>query len=229
MDIVAISDLHGHFIEIPTCDLLLIAGDIVPLDVQQNLYASLNWLDYIFSKWIIDCPCKQVIAVWGNHDFVGMEATKEQLEAAIYKPTKYKIQFLDGQVCNVINNDDVIKIWGSPWCRTFYNWAFMLPENQLDDKYKSMPKGCDIVLTHDAPYIGDIGMITQGLNKGSKVGNKTLAKYIKDRQPTYAISGHIHSSPHELKAYKGCPTKLATVSIVDEDYQVVYEPLKFTI
>ena len=93
-----------------------------------------------------------------------------------------------------------------------------------------MPKNCDIVITHEAPRIGKMGIIQQGQSAGFKAGSKVLADIIKDRQPRYAISGHIHSSEHTLSKYKGGGNTLyATVSLLDERYEYTYKPLTFEI
>ena len=233
MKITAISDLHGLLPEIEPCDILLICGDIVPISVQSNTTRSEMWLRGEFANWINNLPCEHVIAVWGNHDFIGMFIGKNEhkFNEIIGKPTKFKIEFLDGNVCKPIVGDEQITIWGSPWCRPFGTWAFMRPEEELADFfYNSMPKNCDIVITHEAPRIGKMGIIQQGQSAGFKAGSKVLADIIKDRQPRYAISGHIHSSEHTLSKYKGGGNTLyATVSLLDERYEYTYKPLTFEI
>ena len=233
MKIVAISDLHGLLPEINPCDVLLICGDIVPLRVQSSTPKSEMWLRGEFTDWINNLPCEHVIAVWGNHDFIGLQMGssvlgRQRYDLCIGKPTKHKIEFLDSNYTNVIVGDEDITIWGSPWCKPFGTWAFMMSEDQLIDRYSSMPKNCDIVITHEAPKIGKMGVIQQGPFSGEKAGCKVLADIIKDRKPKYAISGHIHSSEHTLSKYKGGgDTLFATVSLLDENYNNVYKPLEF--
>lgn len=233
MKIIAISDLHGYLPDINPCDVLLICGDIVPLRVQSSTPRSEMWLRGEFANWINNLPCKHVIATWGNHDFIGMHlgssaVGKQRYDDCIGKPTNYKIEFLDGNYTNAIVGDENVTIWGSPWCKTFGTWAFMVDEEYLTDKFNSMPKGCDIVITHEAPRIGDMGVIHQGEYAGTKAGSKILANIIKDRRPKYAISGHIHSSEHKLSKYKGCgDTLFATVALLNEEYKVAYKPLEF--
>ena len=71
---------------------------------------------------------------------------------------------------------------------------------------------------------------TEEFQKGVKAGNKVLAKIIKEKQPQIALSGHIHSSNHKLEKKKGFGNTLfATVSLVNENYQPIYEPLYFEI
>ena len=235
MKITAISDLHGLLPEINPCDILLICGDIMPLDIQSSTPKSEMWLSSDFTNWINNLPCQQVIAVWGNHDFIGMHMGnnvlgKQRYDLCLGKPTKHKIEFLDGNYTNVIVGNEDIIIWGSPWCKTFGTWAFMTDEENLENKFISMPKNCDIVMTHEAPQIGKMGVIQQGNWAGTKAGSKVLAEIIKDRKPRYALSGHIHSSEHTLSKYKGCgDTLFATVSLLDENYEHTYEPLTFEV
>ena len=233
MKIIAISDLHGLLPEINPCDVLLICGDIMPLEIQSSTPKSEMWLSGKFATWINSLQCEHVIAVWGNHDFIGMHMGdsvlgKQRFDICLGKPTKHKIEFLNGNRTNVIVGDEDITIWGSPWCKTFGTWAFMTDEESLTDKFESMPKNCDIVMTHEAPQIGKMGIIQQGEYANTKAGSKILANIIKDRHPKYALSGHIHSSQHGLSKYKGGgDTLFATVSLLDEQYKLAYEPLEF--
>lgn len=60
MRIGATSDLHGILPEIEPCELFFICGDIMPLSVQLNMPASLEWLKTEFIPW--DCvPCTLTI------------------------------------------------------------------------------------------------------------------------------------------------------------------------
>ena len=57
MKVIGISDLHGNLIDIPKCDILCIAGDIIPLNIQRNNEESEKWWKTKFLDWAnkIDC------------------------------------------------------------------------------------------------------------------------------------------------------------------------------
>ena len=67
MKIVGISDLHGNLINIPKCDMLCIAGDIIKLDYQRNNEASDKWWRTRFIKWANKIDCSKIFVVPGNH------------------------------------------------------------------------------------------------------------------------------------------------------------------
>ena len=71
MKVVAFSDPHGYLPKLkdfPECDVVCIAGDICPLDVQRDLVESISWFLLEFKPWAESLPCKKVIFVGGNHD-----------------------------------------------------------------------------------------------------------------------------------------------------------------
>jgi len=228
---IAISDLHGLIPQITEeFDVLFICGDILPLNIQKNIPKSERWLKKQFSSWINSLRCDKVFAVWGNHDFIGESCyyNKIRYNNILYTPTNNKIKFLDDESVEYIGNDGLkYTFWGSPWSRIFGNWSFMAPEGFLRIKYDSMPHNCDVIITHDAPDIGEMGVIHQGYYSGERAGNQILTNFIKDRSPKISLSGHIHTSQHELQKYPEIDTLFATVSIVDESYKEAYEPLQF--
>lgn len=69
MKVTAISDLHGNLIDIEPCDLLLICGDISPLDIQRDYIQMTKWIFNEFREWIMKIDCSTVILTPGNHDF----------------------------------------------------------------------------------------------------------------------------------------------------------------
>ena len=227
----AVSDLHGILPQITEeFEVLFICGDILPLIIQSNIPKSERWLKKQFSNWINSLNCKKVFAVWGNHDHLGESCyyDKSRYNNILYKPTENKIQFLDDESVEYVGTDGKKYLfWGSPWCKIFGKWAFMAPDGFLRIKYDSMPNNCDLILTHDAPDIGEMGVIHQGYYSGERAGNAILYNAILEHKPKIAISGHIHSSMHYLQKYPECETTFATVSIVDETYNETYEPLQF--
>lgn len=69
MKTCGISDLHGDLINnIPECNVLCIAGDIIPLKIQRDYKASEQWWLNDFCSWVKDLPCKKVIFTAGNHE-----------------------------------------------------------------------------------------------------------------------------------------------------------------
>jgi len=68
LKIVAISDLHGELPEIiMPADIMLLVGDIVPLNIQFNKAKSKKWFETEFAYWIKSLPVDKVYMVAGNH------------------------------------------------------------------------------------------------------------------------------------------------------------------
>ena len=71
MKIVALSDLHGTLPTfVPECDVVVIAGDILPLNIQRKIDESICWLCNDFKDWANKLECQKVVFIAGNHDFV---------------------------------------------------------------------------------------------------------------------------------------------------------------
>ena len=65
--IVCTSDLHEHLVDIPACDLLLIAGD-VSFAFKGDLAAKHAFLAGGFKHWLDRVPADEIVLVAGNHD-----------------------------------------------------------------------------------------------------------------------------------------------------------------
>lgn len=227
MKICVISDLHGFLIDnIEPCELVLICGDIVPLNIQRNKQKSENWLRTKFAEWVKSLPCEQVIFIAGNHDFVFEGRDFLWVNSIIVKPTDGKASYLDNSFKDYLDKDGKVhRIYGTPACHIFGSWAFMYSDELLEHIYSNMPENCDILISHDAPNINDCGLIPPGRWNSTPVnaGNEVLAQAILEKKPKYAFCGHIHEGNHILA--KCGDTTLANVSILDDTYSVNYEPL----
>lgn len=229
MEIVALSDLHGYFPEVPKCDVLLICGDITPLKIQRNIPQSKKWLSHEFADWVNAAPCEKVYMVGGNHDFALASIYRNEFSknSLIYTPTKGKLILLDNEAHTYIDNDGTSHvIWGTPYCKIFGNWAYMYESETLKEAYATMPEDCDIVLTHDAPKLCGLGVIHQRVYQ-EDAGNPWLADEIMRKHPKYVFCGHIHSGEHNLQTLDDI--KMANVSYVNERYEPFFEPLKLII
>ena len=219
MKICAISDLHGELIDISPCNLLIICGDIVPLNVQSGMYKSIKWLRNKFKPWATNLPCDKVIFIAGNHDWIAEKEVKFMLDTF---PKDEKVTYLFHEPYEY----EGLKIFGTPYCKIFYNWAFMEDDPVLEEKYKDIPKNLDILITHDAPYgVSDV-LLQSGYTK-EHIGNKPLTKAILEKEPRYVLHGHLHSTSHEFELLGS--SKVVNCSIKDEQYQLVYDPIYFEI
>jgi Icc-related predicted phosphoesterase len=92
-----------------------------------------------------------------------------------------------------------------------------------------IPENVDILISHDPPTLGDVGRINQinSWNFGMQCGNSILSEILLEKKPKNAFFGHIHSGCHEFNNIQGI--NMANVSILNENYFEVYEPLTISI
>lgn len=242
MKFVAISDQHGILKDLPQpADTLLIAGDVVPLRFQCYSKESKKWFKEKFIPWATEQPVNTVVMVAGNHDFWlerHGDEFKEMCEGT-------KIVYLDCGLYPIAEGPmKYIIIYGTPLCKPFGNWAFMkdlgyqtavfkadleniAKRKEMLDKGQN-PEIKTILLSHDAPY-GVSDIIQQKscswYDGKSHIGNKALAEFITEMKPDINIHGHLHTTNHDPEMLAG--TEVRCVSLLDEDYEVAYEPTYF--
>lgn len=227
MKVTAISDLHGNLIDIEPCDLLLICGDISPLEIQKDYVKMTKWIFNEFQEWIWKIDCPTIILTPGNHDFW---FEKMITQSNTYLFDKLTI-LINGEVkIYNSNNDKWYKIYGTPYCKDFGKWAYMPGNNQLPYLYNQISEDVDILMCHESPDLLEVGHIhyDEPLDNGETkipAGCRALTNAILEKKPTYVLSGHIHSGDHILQEHEGI--KLVNCSILDESYSIYYKPTTF--
>lgn len=212
------SDLHGSLPNIPECDLLLICGDIVPLNVQSTRFGTENFFRDTFKRWANNLPVNKVLFIAGNHE---LQFQKRNEFYSNLFPKFEKVTYLYNEEYEYKG----LKIYGTPYTHKFYNWAFMKEGEALKNIYDQIPYNLDILITHEQPkYFGDI-ILQEDCRwyNGEHIGCKELLDAILEKQPKYQFNGHIHTGDHNL--IKILNTNHYNVSLKDETYIDHYKPL----
>ncbi len=224
MKICAFSDMHGQInFKVEPCDIVLIGGDIIPLKIQNYTVESEEWFKTVFIPWCNDLPCEKVVFIAGNHDFFLMRHPDRM---RLMLKGQDKIVYLDGEIFEYKGK----VIFGTPWCKPFGRWAFMESYEEQDKRYARYLEiigKVDIVLSHDAPY-GVSDIILQKdcwWADGTHIGNQSLKKFLEAAKPTLNIHGHLHTTNHNVE--KLGDTDVYCVSILDENYEIAFEPQYF--
>lgn len=235
MKTIVFSDSHGVLPVInEKFDLLLICGDICPVDNHSRAWQK-EWLEYNFTEWVNNLPFNngwsKVIFVAGNHDMKLEGCSDQWIQEHLLSKCNGRLVYLCNELYEFEYFDDIqiqkFRIFGSPYCKMFGNWAFMRNDEYLEEKFKEIPEDLDVLITHDPPNLNNCGTIlqvTRWSDGTKKAGNDILTKYVLERKPKYVFSGHIHSGNHTLEEYiPGC--KIANVSLMNEFYNPINKPL----
>lgn len=208
MRIVATADLHGAFPEIPECDLLLIAGDVCPVEGSHEVYEQRAWLRTVFSKWLEAVPAKEVVWIAGNHDFAceapGFRRIADDM------PGHYLIDSgveLEG-----------LSIYGTPWTPNLRNWAFYAKDRKFELVADAIPVNTDILVLHSPPR----GLQLDGGHP--EWAAPFVASKLQTKPPRLCVFGHIHEG-YGTRATGG--VEWANVAYMDEDYNPVNPPMVF--
>src|SRR3954451_10148605 len=199
--IACTADLHEHLVEIPECDLLLIAGDI-SFAFKGDLPSKQRFLLDEFGAWLDEVPATEVVVVAGNHD--------QSIE---------RWGFPEGLRCHYLQDEGIelfgLKLWGTPWQPWFGDWAFNAPRRHgeafLASKFDAIPAGTDIVIAHGPPRgYGDL------TTRNEHVGSTAMTEALDRVRPRLMICGHIHPA---YGRYRRGETDIFNASLVDEQYR----------
>lgn len=210
MKITCISDLHGDLPEIEETDLLIIAGDTTKYD---HAGLSWQWYENDFSEWLNEVPAEWIVGIGGNHDkvFEGNLVRARQLPWTYLQDSSTRI--------------DEHVIWGSPWTPPFMNWHFMKTEPELREGYAQIPEETTILVTHGPPH-GTLDGVKEGQGWYRNVGSVALKEAL-ERLPNLKLHvfGHIHEQYGALGLYGERPYISVNASLLDDNYEMVHEPV----
>ena len=213
------SDLHDLLPVVEPCDVLLLAGDLVPLDLQNNIELSERWLTDVFVRWLDEVPATEVVGIAGNHDF----ALERLADRGAHRS-------LLGARWTYLRDAGVtlecgLKIWGTPWSPGSSEWAFSSDEQTLADAFEGIPDHVDVLLSHTPPYgKGDrapcrADPLVGQLKYWRHIGSKALRSAIHRASPRLVVYGHVHADGGwRIEVDQ---TRYSNVSVLDEDYRLV--------
>lgn len=212
MKVCCISDLHGYLIDIPSCDLLLITGDISVYGHEHNIIFQKSWLDSSFKSWIKNIPANKIVLTFGNHDLIGEKYPEETKR--IFNNFPENFTYLE---CNNVEYNG-FNIWGSPYQLPFgHGWAFNAPKEELKKIYSTCEK-TDIILSHGPPFkYGDLSPYGN-----VHTGSKELIDLIDRTKPKLLVCGHIHNS---YGIYNRNKTIIINACIVNEECKPINKPI----
>lgn len=214
MKFCVISDTHSlqKYIApriLDPADCIIHAGDVSNRGRKNEVLDFMAWFSSLTQY-------KYKIFIAGNHDFL-FETDPDMIKTMLAQYPD--IIYLQDSAVEI----EGVKIYGSPWQPRFFNWAFNVDRGEKIAKiWELIPEGTDIVVTHGPIFgYGDIAL------DGRRVGCEDLLNRMKIVKPKFHISGHIHSGHGMYNVNEVDGLVAINASLVDEEYQVVYEPIYF--
>lgn len=214
--IVAISDSHNQhrFIKIPECDLLIHSGDFSYIGKMQDILEINKWFGELKKTGIV----KEIIAICGNHDFIGEQ-----------NPNWIKEAFTN---CIYLNEESYeifgFKIFGSPITPSFGQWAFMRDRGEeIARNWSKIPDDTEILITHGSPY-GILDEVDRGIVNGMEmsrehVGCEELRKRVEElKNLKLHCFGHLHDNNEQYRDPSG--KIFVNAAICNEQYQPIQPP-----
>ena len=222
MKIVAFSDTHGvrPLPIVDPCDVVVIAGDFIPLYIQRDSGKSEQWFKNVFLDWAEDLQCEKIIFVGGNHDFFLERLGKKKIKSIISEVgLEDKVIYLQDELYEYNGKT----FYGTPYCEGPRGWAFVPTDTQV--YYEKIPS-CDVLITHQPPRVEKVGCSFPGTMWEENWGSEKLRLAMIDKDIKINICGHIHTGTLGGVQDGYYDRKIYNVSILDEQYKILYQPLE---
>jgi Icc-related predicted phosphoesterase len=168
--IVADTHRQHRALTISACDILIHCGDFCSFELEDK--ATLKDID----DWFAEAPAKHVVCVGGNHDFLLQSREFRFAHATLLEDSGIEI--------------DGISIYGAPWCPDLSGFAYYATEEQLIEKWRQIPSGVDLLITHTPPF----GILDVPSSGGIHLGCPHLRDELQRIQPRMHVFGHVHAS-----------------------------------
>ncbi|RBP35197.1 Icc-related predicted phosphoesterase [Roseimicrobium gellanilyticum] len=195
-----ISDTHKKHrqVTIPPCDILIHAGDFCSF--QHGDSETLEDVDI----WFAESPAKQVVCIGGNHDFMLQSREFRFAQAILLEDSVVELEGLS--------------IYGSPWVPELPGFAYYADPEMLMEKWKAIPTGIDILVTHTPPH----GILDVPSSGQIHLGCTHLSDELKRIQPRLHVFGHVHAAHG---THDDGITRSINASIVGgADFEVCHRP-----
>lgn len=238
MKIDCIADLHGEFPILEGGDLLIVAGDLTATDKPEEYFK--------FEEWFEVQNYRRKIVIAGNHDNYLVKYGHNLFQSTEEGYDQYlcdsgtEFQYWEDphppmRSCELRK----LKIWGSPWTKTFPNMnshckAFTVDTDyDLGLKFSLIPKDIDILITH-SPAHGILDKIRPRIiprcDAMCHVGSTYLYNWLEyTHKPKLHVFGHIHEGYGKTQIFKtgeGNMMISVNASIMNEDYHPVNKPIR---
>ena len=215
MIIDCIADLHGFYPKLEGGDLLIVAGDLTARDTGSEHLK--------FIEWLCEQKYRKKVFILGNHDnYTSFNEPIEDNRGFSY-------------LCDSCTEFEGLKIWGSPWTKTFEGMnskckAFTVDtDEELAEKYKLIPNDTEILITH-GPAICMLDRTIENRHVGS-VNLSAQLGFLNNLK--LHIFGHIHESYGRIDPPAYLPNFFdiskhycVNASHVNENYEPVNAPIR---
>lgn len=176
-----------------------------------------------FTKWFASQPHKYKVLIAGNHDLTldtkhsrwNPVCSRLIIERSIHQG---EFVYLEDGVKEIAG----LKFYGSPYTRTYFDWAFMESEEQLAERWKKIPDDTDILVTHGPPKgILDSHISREG-HRREELGSPSLLERVNVVKPKLHVFGHIHGTNGVVEKDG---TIFVNAALMDSANNLVYKPI----